>query len=124
MFTGNSGRLDVLEPDTEQLTHELELAVFGPPPKNFFRTVSLRFSKALPGDERAGVHGPSWLAYPANALLYARRTGTVLVNDDRSLPVPSVRGADVKAKAKQLAPIDGLGERRLCAAKPAAALVQ
>jgi hypothetical protein len=107
-FTGQPQRLGVLEPGARHLAHQLEEAVFGPPPENFIPTVSLGFSKGLVGDQDASVNAPSWLSYPAGALLYAARTGATLVNDNPHLPVPGVNGGDVKANARQLATIMAL----------------
>ena len=111
IFAGRAESFSADEPGAHQLAHELELAIFGPPPENFIPTVSLRFSKGLPGDDRACINSPSWLFYPANALLYAGRTGRVLVNDNPNLPIPAMPdggGRDVKANAKQLATIMAL----------------
>jgi len=108
IFTGNAETLDNNEPGTGQLAHELHLEIYGPPPENFIPEISACFSKGLPGDERACINSPSWLFYPANALLYAGRTGTVLVNDNPYLPMPSVGGVDLKANATQLATIMAL----------------
>lgn len=104
VFTGKPGRLGVDNPEVRRLTHELELAIYGPPPKNFFPTVSLGFARGLPGDADAGINSPSWISYPANALLHAGRTGTILINDNPNLPVLAVP-APVKANAKMLATI-------------------
>jgi len=48
-FTGHWGSLGVVEPGAEQLAHELELAIYGPPPENFFPSFSAGFSKGLSG---------------------------------------------------------------------------
>lgn len=108
VFTGRLGSLGPTEPGALELARELELAIYGPPPENFAPMFSSYFAKGLPGlpgvhGQRASINGPSWVPYPANALLYAARNGCVLVNDNPNLPIPSVGGADLKANAKQLA---------------------
>jgi hypothetical protein len=113
VYTGRADGAKVEEPDMHKLAHELELAMVGLPPPGFTPTVSLNFSKGLPGDARTHINSLSWLTYPANALLYAARTGTVLVNDDPRLPVPAVGGMDLKANAKQLAVMMALESVRL-----------
>jgi hypothetical protein len=61
------------------------------------------FAKGLPGDDArsASINGPSWIAYPANALFYASRNGCVILNDNPTLPVPGV--GDVKREARFIA---------------------
>jgi len=108
VFTGQWNKFEAMEPGFGPLTKALEEAVYGPPPENFLPETTIQFSKRLPGDDSAAIHGPSWLSYPANALLYAGRTGTILVNDNPTLPVLGVTGADLKANAKQLATIMAL----------------
>jgi len=107
VFTGNPGGLGVRGSEVHRLTHELELAIFGPPPPNVVRSVSLGFSRGLPGNADAGINSPSWISYPANALLYAGQQGAILVNDNPRLPVLAV-GAPFKANAKMLATIMAL----------------
>jgi hypothetical protein len=110
VFTGRVGSLGPKEPGARELTMELEQAIYGPPPPGFTPTPTEWFAKGLPGDggQRASVKAPSWIAYPANALLYANRNGYVLVNDNPNLPMPGIGGADVKANAKQLATLMAL----------------
>jgi hypothetical protein len=105
VFTGEPqfGREGIMEPGARELAFELERAIYGPPPENFMPMVSEGFAKGLPGGRKAAINGPSWITYPANALLYASRNGYVLVNDDPNLPMPGIGGADLKANAKQLA---------------------
>jgi hypothetical protein len=112
VFTGDpdSGMKDGAEP----LTHALEELYFGPPPLNFYPTITLQFSKSLPGDEtKAYIFSPSWLSYPANALLYAARSGGLLLNDNPRLPVPAPGDAAVKDHAQVLASILALESVRL-----------
>lgn len=87
VFTGKPGYPGILEARTEDLVREFERAIFGPPPENFFPTYNLGFAKGLPGSPKAAVNGPSWLAYPPNALLYAAKHDIVLVNDNPTLPI-------------------------------------
>lgn len=60
------------------------------------------FAKGLPGDEEAGVNGPSWISYPANALVFSLKHGVPLINDNPTLPVPALGGASAKDNAKLL----------------------
>lgn len=112
VFTGDvKGEM---EEGTEQLAHALEELYFGPPPENFYPSVPLSFSKGLPGDQqKAFIAGPSWLTYPANAVLYGARHGTLLVNDNPSLPFLAPPGAEAKGQAQQLAAILALETVRL-----------
>ncbi len=74
-------RVGVLEPQAKELMMVLEEMIYGPPPPNFLPTPSLGFSKGLQGSSSA-VNGPGWVAYPANAFLYAARMGLPLVTDN------------------------------------------
>jgi hypothetical protein len=113
VFTGSDTGMGILEPGAKELTHELELAVFGPPPPNFFPTVSVGFSKGVPGDARPCINSPSWLSYPANALLYGARTGTVVVNDAPEFPVLRPTTTNLKSNATQLSTVLALAAVRL-----------
>lgn len=113
VFTGGFGAPGHLQDGAKELAHELEELVFGPPPENFIPTITLGFAKGLPGDEKAGVNGPGWIIYPANALIYAAKSGAVLLNDDPSFPVPGVESVDLKAHAKALATVLALESVRL-----------
>jgi hypothetical protein len=110
VFTGPVGSLGPKEPGAKELTMELEQAIYGPPQKGFMPMPTEWFAKGLPpgGGQRASVNAPGWITYPANALLYANRNGYVLVNDNPTLPMPGIGGADVKANAKQLATLMAL----------------
>lgn len=105
IFTGKFGYMGILEEGAERLTMELEELVFGPPPPNFFPSPHIGFAKGLPGDKESAINGPAWLSYPANALIYSVRNGLPLVNDNPSLPVPSLGGVDVRNNAKLLSTI-------------------
>jgi len=110
VFTGRPDSLGPTEPGARELSLDLEQAIFGPPPENFTPMPMDWFAKGLPGGRgpEASIRGPEWIAYPANALLYANRNGCVLVNDNPNLPMPGIGGADVKANAKQLATLMAL----------------
>ncbi|WP_206460543.1 hypothetical protein [Anaerovorax sp. IOR16] len=90
VFTGEFGNLGVLEKGASDLTKELEELVYGSPPSNFTPTPVMGFSKGLPGDEKASVNGPSWISYPANALIFAIQKGMPLINDNPMMPIPSL----------------------------------
>jgi len=109
IFTGLPGTAGMLEQGAQDLTMQLEQLVFGPPGPDFFPTPSLGFNRGLPGatkhDFRAQVNAPSWLSYPANALVFAGKHGLPLINDNPSLPVPGLPGVDATANAKLLATI-------------------
>jgi hypothetical protein len=109
IFTGTPGILGTLEPGAQELVMQLEELLFGPPPPNFLPAPQMGFCKGLPGkqepDLRAQVNGPSWLSYPANALVFAGKHGLLLVNDNPTFPVPGLKNADPKANAKLLATI-------------------
>ncbi len=87
VFPGKFGVCGTLEPGAEKLMMELEQLYFGPPPPGFHPTPSSGFAKGLPGAEEAGINGPSWLCYPANAFLYAAQRGLPYINDDPSMPM-------------------------------------
>lgn len=104
VFTGRPGYAGSLEDGTRDLVREFELAIYGPPPKNFFPGYNLGFAKGLPGPQNAAVNGPSWLSYPPNALLYSNKHGLPLINDNPTLPVMGLP-SDVKSNAKALSTI-------------------
>lgn len=101
VFNGKFGYLGVLEDGTDDLVRDFEEAIYGPPAQGFEPSYRMGFAKGLPGSDDAGVNGPSWLAYPPNALLYAARHGLTLLNDDPDLPVLGLP-TDVKANARAL----------------------
>lgn len=113
VFPGKYGYPGVLESGAEELARELELQIYGPPPEGFTPTISLGFAKRVPGTSPMSVNGPSWIAYPANALLYASHNQMLLVNDNPRLPVPAVGGSDVRSNAQQLATILALESVKL-----------
>jgi hypothetical protein len=105
VFTGEFGCMGILEEGANELTQELEELLYGPPPPNFTPTPVMGFAKGLPGDEKASVNGPSWISYPANALIFATRNGLPLINDNPMMPIPSLGGLDAKSNAKILSTI-------------------
>jgi len=92
IFTGRSGYAGTLEEGTEELTMVLEKMVYGPPPPSFTPTPSMGFAKGLPGENTAdnSVNAPSWLSYPANAVIFSQKYSIPLLNDCPELPVPCV----------------------------------
>lgn len=87
VFPGAFGYCGTLEPGAEKLMMELEQLYFGPPPPGFHPTPIAGFAKGLPGSMEAGINGPSWLSYPANAFVYAGRHGLPYINDDPRMPM-------------------------------------
>jgi len=105
IFTGKFGRAGILEDGAKDMTMFLEELVFGPPPPNFTPTPCMGFAIGLPGNKEAAVNGPSWLSYPANALIYSMKNELPLVNDNPTLPVPALGGISPKSNAKLLSTI-------------------
>ena len=104
VFTGKPGYPGLLEEGTKDLVREFELAIYGPPPENFFPSYNLGFAKGLPGPQDSAVNGPSWLSYPPNALLYSAKHGLPLINDNPTLPVLGLP-IEAKANAKALSTV-------------------
>lgn len=102
VFNGKYGYAGILEEGTEELIAELDRLIFGPPRDGFIPTHPSGFAKGLPGPEGSGVNAPSWIAYPANALLYAAKNDLVIVNDDPSLPFLGIPDTELKANARAL----------------------
>lgn len=95
-----------MEHEAHPLMMALEELVFGPPPPGFTPTLTLGFCKGFHFSDNQiehQVNGPSWLAYPANALVYAAKHQLPLVNDS-TLPVPGIP-VTAKDNAKLLATI-------------------
>ena len=106
IFTGSPGGMGVLEQEAGPLIMALEELVYGPPPPGFIPTPSMGFCKGFHFSQNVVEHqvnAPSWLAYPANALVYATKNQIPLVNDSR-LPVPGIP-VSPKDDAKLLATI-------------------
>lgn len=108
VFTGAYGCAGTLENGAEKLTYELESLVYGPPQEGFYPTPAMGFSKGLPGDEKSSINGPSWLSYPANALIYSMKNQIPLINDNPNMPVPALGGVSPKSNAKILSTIMAL----------------
>lgn len=104
-FPGKYGYPGLIEEGTEELVEEMDLRIFGPPPEGFTPHHHLGFAKGLEGASEAGVNAPSWIAYPASALLYAVKNGLLLVNDNPHLPIPSIGSASVKSQATVLSTV-------------------
>jgi hypothetical protein len=113
MFTGKCGYMGVLEKGAEELAKELEVLIFGPPPPNFIPLITSGVSKSLPGERTASVNFPSWLTYPASALIYSAKQNLVLVNDKPGMPVPALGGIDLKVSARVLSTVMALESVRL-----------
>ncbi|MGO8802256.1 hypothetical protein [Candidatus Binatus sp.] len=113
VFTGKYGYLGTLERGAEELARELEILIFGVPPPNFIPLITSGYSKSLPGDPGASVNFPSWLTYPASALIYSAKHDLVLVNDKPEMPVPALGGIDLKDNARVLSTVLALESVRL-----------
>lgn len=105
VFTGEFGWCGILEEGTKELTMLLEELIFGPPPPGFTPTPPMGFAKGLPGEKEAGVNGPSWISYPANALIYSVKNELLLLNDNPMLPVPALGNVSPENNAKMLSVI-------------------
>jgi hypothetical protein len=106
IFTGTPGMMGTVEKEAGGLMMALEELVFGPPPPGFIPTPSLGFCKGFHFSQDVlehQVNAPSWLCYPANAVIYAMRNQIPLINDSR-LPVLGFP-ASPKDNAKMLATI-------------------
>jgi phytoene dehydrogenase-like protein len=87
-----------------ELVKVLDEAIFGPPKPNFYPTYETGHHKALPGGQQY-IDYPGSLYYPANAIVYAAQHGIPLVNDNPSMPIPALGGANAKDNAKLLSTI-------------------
>ncbi|MBA4336411.1 hypothetical protein C0416_01370 [bacterium] len=105
VFTGKPGNMGILEDGAKELTMELEKLIYGPPPPGFTPTPVGGFAKELPGDSGAAVNGPSWLTYPANALIYSEKRNLPLINDNPNMPVPGLGGQSARDNPKLLSTI-------------------
>ncbi len=105
VFTGKFGYMGIIEDGAGEVTKTLDELIFGPPPPNFTPVHPIGFAKGLPGSGKSAVNGPSWITYPANALIYAAKNGLPLVNDDPTLPVPALGGVAARGNAKILSTI-------------------
>jgi hypothetical protein len=105
LFTGRWGYPGILEEGAQQLALQLEELIYGPPPPNFSPVLTCGFAKALPGNTGAGVNAPSWITYPANALVYSINNSLVLLNDNPTFPMPALGDVRFKNNAKALATV-------------------
>lgn len=87
-----------------EIVSALDEAIHGPPADGFYPSYMSGHHKALPGNEKS-INYPGALHYPSNALVYAARHDLPIVNDDLSLPIPSLGGIDAKHNAKLLTTI-------------------
>lgn len=105
IFTGNR-QSGILEEGANELTHEIEKAIFGPPPPNSpIIRLGGWFERDLPGDDGIQVNAPNWTTYPANALIFAARNNLPLINDNPNLPVPGIGNASIRSNAQSLSTI-------------------
>lgn len=105
IFTGSPGDVfGTIEDGTDEMAKALEELIFGPPPPNFFPTITKGFCKGLPGGD-AVIRAPAWITYPANALIYSSKFNIPLVNDDPSLPVPALGEVAFRNNSKLLSTI-------------------
>jgi hypothetical protein len=102
VFGGKDRYAPDLEPGTIELTHYLGELIYGPFPADFFPSYKTKFVKGLPGDKDAAVSSPGSISYPANAYIYAKKTGIPLLNDDPGLPVPALGNSSIAHNAKLL----------------------
>ncbi|MBU0999731.1 hypothetical protein KKG24_05560 [Patescibacteria group bacterium] len=85
--TGKAGYMGVLEPETEPVVKRLEEIIYGPPPPNFTPTSNMGFNQEAGEDQ---INGPSWISYPANALVFAKKNNLPLLSDSTFLPIPNI----------------------------------
>jgi len=103
IFTGKPGHAGVLEDGAKELVMVIEEMIYGPSPPNFTPCPSLGFAKGLPGESSTenSVNGPSWIAYPANSIIFSQKYNIPLVNDHPELPMPFV-STNAKSNAQAL----------------------
>jgi len=92
IFTGKPGHAGVLEDGAKELVMVIEEMIYGPPPPNYTLCPFLGFAKGLPGESSAenSVNGPSWIAYPANSIIFSQKHNIPLVNDHHEFSMPFV----------------------------------
>ena len=118
IFTGRPGYMGIMEPGAEKLMMTLEEMVYGPPDPGFTPMPSSGFCMGFHFSKNVlehQVNAPSWLAYPANALVYSTTHSLPLINDS-SLPVPGVP-CSPKNDAKLLSMILAIESVRLALPK-------
>ena len=108
VFSGEPGGVERFEPGVHEVVDELENMVFGPRPEGEIAIHTGPWVKGLPGPHDVlefQVSAPDSITYPANALLFAARSGLPLINDVSGMPVPGFPEVDPKANARLLATI-------------------
>lgn len=98
--TGKSGHMGILEKETHPVILQLEELIYGPPPTNFTPTPNMGFNQPAGNDQ---INAPSWISYPANALVYSRKNGLPLLSDSNLLPFPNTAVALSEIDTKVLA---------------------
>ena len=83
--TGKPGYMGILEPETENVAKELEIAIYGPPPPNFIPTITNGQNFGVGSDQ---INTPSWITYPANAYVWANKKNLSLITDNQEFPMP------------------------------------
>jgi len=85
--TGKAGYIGTLEVETPPVVMQLEELIYGPPPPNFTPTPNMGFNQPVGSDQ---VNGPSWISYPANALVFARKNNLPILSDTTLMPIPNI----------------------------------
>jgi len=98
--TGKPGYMGILEPETKPVVDQLEQLVYGPPPPGFIPTPNMGFNQPAGNDQ---INAPSWISYPANSLVYARKNGLPILSDSTLLPIPEIPITLSEVDAKALA---------------------
>lgn len=100
---GKSGYMGIIEQETQPVVMEIEELIFGPLPPNFTPTPSFGFNTPVGADQ---INAPSWIAYPANAFIFARKNNLPLLSDSTFLPFPkgtvNISNTDVNGLASYL----------------------
>lgn len=106
VFTGTPEGFGKKEEGAEELVKQLDIALFGPPKPNFFPMHFGGHAKGLgPEGGRASIFYPGQLYYPAQALVYAARSGLPLINDQTGLPIPEPRPDAFKNNVRALSAV-------------------
>jgi hypothetical protein len=83
--TGKPDYMGILEPETEQVAKDLEIAIYGPPPPNFTPLINNGQNFGVGTDQ---INTPSWITYPANAYVWANKNNMSLITDNQEFPMP------------------------------------
>ncbi len=104
VFTGNSegSAVPSLEQGAQDLAAEVESLYWGPPEPGFTPAITSGYVYGAPGRTWHPLAFPGIWTYTANAVLYSRKHGKVLVNTDPTLPVPGGPAVDHKRNATAL----------------------